>query len=183
MDLPDLSEIKKRRVVLGLKQMELASSAGVSQSLIAKIESGTTDPSYSNVIKILRALEKKPTKIILARDVMSKKVIKAYANDSIDSVVRKIKRHDISQMPIEEEGRIIGCITESGIGNAISEKGGEKVKRMKIKELLEAPLPSTSDSAPLNIISSMLKSASAVLIMEKGRIKGIVTKADLLKIL
>lgn len=181
MVLPDLSEVKKKRLELGLKQMDLARMAGVSQSLIAKIESGTTDPSYSNVIKLFTALEKKPIKAILARDVMSKKVTKAYSNDVIEAVVRKMKKYEFSQMPVEDEGRIIGCITESGISNAISDKGSEKVKRMKVRDILEAPLPSTSDSAPLSVLSSMLRNASAVLIIEKGRIRGIVTKADLLK--
>ncbi len=183
MELPDLSEIKRRRIALGLKQMELAKMAGVSQSLIAKIETGTTDPSYSNVVKIFRALERKPSRVILARDVMNRRVIKAHPGDSLDSVAKKMKKYNISQMPVEEKGRIIGSITETGISDLINNKGANKVKKMKVREALEEPLPSTSETAPLNIISSMLKNAPAVMIMDKGKIKGIVTKADLLKII
>jgi predicted transcriptional regulator len=40
--LPRLDEISKRRRVLGLSQKHLAHLAGVSQSMIAKIEAGKT---------------------------------------------------------------------------------------------------------------------------------------------
>ena len=55
--LPDLDKIRQMRKRLNLSQRELAGMAGVSQSLIAKIERGTIDPSYSNVRKILSAFE------------------------------------------------------------------------------------------------------------------------------
>ncbi|HPT73803.1 MAG TPA: helix-turn-helix domain-containing protein, partial [Methanomassiliicoccaceae archaeon] len=56
--LPDLDEIRQMRKRLELSQRELASMAGVSQSLIAKIEKGSIDPSYKNVRKIFEAFEK-----------------------------------------------------------------------------------------------------------------------------
>jgi DNA-binding XRE family transcriptional regulator len=48
---PTLQDIAKRRRQLGLKQTELAKAAGVSQSLIAKLEAGTIDSSYTKVKK------------------------------------------------------------------------------------------------------------------------------------
>jgi DNA-binding transcriptional regulator YiaG len=40
----DPKQLKKIRVQLGITQSELAKAAGVSQSLIAKLESGLVDP-------------------------------------------------------------------------------------------------------------------------------------------
>ena len=56
--LPKLEEISKRRRVLGLSQKQLARLAGVSQSLIAKVEAGKTEPSYLRTKSILDTLEK-----------------------------------------------------------------------------------------------------------------------------
>lgn len=56
--LPSLDEIAKRRKLLGLTQKQLAKIAGVSQSFIAKIESGKIDPSYSKAKAIFDTLEK-----------------------------------------------------------------------------------------------------------------------------
>ena len=52
----ELEEIKKIRKKLGMTQTELANRAGVSQSLIAKIESARIDPTYTKTQKIFAAL-------------------------------------------------------------------------------------------------------------------------------
>ena len=52
-----LSEIKKIRKALGLTQKKLAFISGVSQSLVAKIESDRIDPTYSKVNQIFSALD------------------------------------------------------------------------------------------------------------------------------
>ncbi len=53
MQLPTPEDLKKRRNELGLTQSDLAKRAGVSQPLIARIESGDVDPRLSTVRKIL----------------------------------------------------------------------------------------------------------------------------------
>ncbi|MBU4502216.1 MAG: helix-turn-helix domain-containing protein, partial [Nanoarchaeota archaeon] len=47
-----LEEIKIRRNKIGLTQTQLARLAGVSQSLIAKIESKKIDPTFSKTKSI-----------------------------------------------------------------------------------------------------------------------------------
>src|SRR6266478_2623122 len=71
--LPQLDEIPKKRKALGLTQSKLAQLAGVSQSIIAKIESGTVDPSYSIAKRLVEALEKESiqTSRPRVRDIMS----------------------------------------------------------------------------------------------------------------
>ena len=58
-------EIPKLRKQLGVTQAELAGLAGVSQALIAKIESGRIDPSFSKakaLSETLLGLQRKSTK-------------------------------------------------------------------------------------------------------------------------
>src|SRR5687767_16022587 len=55
--IPEIDEVRLLRRQLGLTQQELARMAGVSQSLIAKIERGLVQPSYSNVKRLVEALE------------------------------------------------------------------------------------------------------------------------------
>ncbi|MFA4856113.1 MAG: helix-turn-helix domain-containing protein, partial [archaeon] len=74
--LPDLGEIKARRISAGLTQSRLASLSGVSQSLIAKIEAGNIEPSYGRAKRLLDCLaqlnakKEKQAKDIMTRPVM-----------------------------------------------------------------------------------------------------------------
>lgn len=54
---PELSEVKIRRVNYKISQQELSKRAGVSQSLINKIEAGNSNPSYKLVKKIFMVLD------------------------------------------------------------------------------------------------------------------------------
>lgn len=49
--------IKEQRKRLDLTQNQLAKMAGVSQSLVAKIEAGSIDAAYSKVKRIIETLE------------------------------------------------------------------------------------------------------------------------------
>ena len=72
----ELNEIRKIRKKIGITQTGLANRAGVSQSLIAKIESGRIDPTYTKTKKIFAALsdlEKKEE--IKAEQLMNSKIV------------------------------------------------------------------------------------------------------------
>jgi len=48
---------------------------------------------------------------------------------------------------------------------------------------MEEAFPQVDEDAPLALISSLLQVYSAVLVTKKGMVVGIITKADLLRIL
>ena len=77
--LPELDDFQKRRKLLKLTQKQLAKQAGVSQSLIAKMESKRIEPSYNKVKMIDQALdgeEQKQTTSVRAEDVYTNKIAK-----------------------------------------------------------------------------------------------------------
>ena len=60
--LPKIEDIKRRRKILELTQTELAKMAGISQSLLVKIEAGRVSPTYDKAERIFLALESIETK-------------------------------------------------------------------------------------------------------------------------
>ena len=114
-----LSDIRRLRKKYNLAQKDLARESGVSQSLIAKIESGTVEPSYSKAINLFQVLEQHQNKLeTKAGEVMTKKVITVSKQDSLEQVIKLMKKHNISQIPVLEHSLVCGLVTE----NAILEK-------------------------------------------------------------
>ncbi|MBI2662288.1 CBS domain-containing protein [Candidatus Woesearchaeota archaeon] len=175
-----LENIKKMRVKYELNQKELAKKAGVSQSLIAKIEAGKIDPTYSRVKQIFTALENLENKEELkARDIVNKQVMFAQSNDILRDVIKIMKNKGISQIPVLCKEKIVGLITEGIILEKIV-YNPERINNYKVSEVMEEAPPIVSLNTGIKTLSALLRDNAIVLAAEKGEIKGIISKADLL---
>ena len=172
----ELKEIKHIRKKLGLTQFQLAKRADVSQSLIAKIEAGRLDPTYTNAKKIFTALtdlEKK--KELKANDIMNKKVISVNPDDNIKSAISKMKKFQISQMPVIKENSSVGLISESIVLEHLTEK-----KAKFVKDIMEESPPIVSKETSSQAVSNLLRHCPMILVSKEGNLTGLITKADLL---
>ncbi len=180
---PELDEIGKVRKKLGLTQSDLARIANVSQSTIAKIENGLMEPSYTITKKIFLALEKeraKKEKNKVANEISTKKIISVTPEDSVKKAVKLMNAYAISQLPVIEEGRVVGGISES---NLISKFETLSRRDLKVEEVMGDPFPLIPEDTPVKILKALLEKFPAVLTVRKGEITGIVTKSDLLNLI
>src|SRR5204863_520649 len=112
----DITQLKKIRKQLNLTQHQFARHAGISQSMIAKIESNKLDPTYSKVQQIERALNLLAQQVEKqAREIMVTKVIFARPDEKISAVIEKMTKHGISQIPVLEHKKLLGIISESSL--------------------------------------------------------------------
>lgn len=178
---PEIANIKTRRQRIGIKQGELAEFSKVSQSMIAKLEKGKIEPSYSVAKKIfqtLDALEHKKEK--KCSDIMTSKLFFAKKSDKIEKVAELMKRHFIDQLPVIEGKRAVGSISESLIFSKLMQIDKKKLLDMEVKEIMNEPFPIVNSSMPLSVVLPMLKTADAILVSENSELKGIITKANLI---
>jgi predicted transcriptional regulator len=182
---PTLEDIAKRRRQLGLKQSELAKMAGVSQSLIAKLEAGTIDSSYTKVKTIFDVLERLEFKTKTQTEkVIHKNVVTVQKNDPISKIVKIMQEYGYSQIPVFDGKQSVGSISEKTILRQImAGKDMEEISKMSTAQIMEEAFPQISEDAPLALISSLLQTYSAVLVAKKGTPIGIITKADLLRMI
>jgi predicted transcriptional regulator len=183
--LPSLEEVGRKRRIVGLTQQQLARLAGVSQSLIAKLESGKIDPSYTKVKAILDALERLQTETeFKAEEVLHEGIIGVQKNESVSKAVQTMAEHGISQLPVFDGEHSVGSISEKTIiGKVSAGKDLSQISKLPVGDVMEEAFPQVGEDAPLPLISSLLRVYPAVLISTKGKVVGIVTKADLLKML
>jgi predicted transcriptional regulator len=175
----DLSEIKKIRYKLGLTQIQLSKKAGVSQSLIAKLEAGKLEPGYTRTKQIFDALEELTHKVeTTAKDIMKRKVITASSDDKVSSIIKTMKKHAISQLPILQREKPVGLITESILLDELS--NGEDIMSKPAKDIMKECPPIIAPSTRISAIKSLLHYFPIVLIAENGVLRGIISKADVL---
>ena len=121
-----LGWIGEKRRRLGITQQQLARMAGVSQSLVAKIEAGSVDAAYSKVTAIVGALERVSLgKEKAARDIMHPGTECAKPSDTLHSVALLMRKKSISQLPVVECGAAVGSISEQAmLASLVSGKKG-----------------------------------------------------------
>ncbi len=186
--LPDIKEIKNMRKKANITQKELASMTGLSQSYIARLESGDLNPTYENVRKIFSILEEEISRVEgkekKASDIMTKDITYVETEDPLEKAMKILLEKGFSQLPVFENGILVGSITDSKIGQKIANGvSTSDLRKFKVKDFMDEPFPQVPENTPIKIVSYLLKNYQAVLVTSMGKVTGIITKSDLLKIL
>jgi predicted transcriptional regulator len=183
MFLPTPEHIKKMRLELKLTQHELATRAGVSQPLIARIESGDVDPRLSTLHKIFDAFDAARKERIEVRRIMHSPVIHTSSDDSIEEAVRKMEEHGFSQLPVIDSGVPVGSISTDQIVRSMTDQDIKKVSHLLVRNIMDEPFPTVSPATDANTVSRILERHPAVLVLDKGKVAGVITKHDIMKML
>lgn len=168
-------QLKKLRTDAGLTQRQLAQLVGVSQAHIAKIENEKVDPRLSTVNKILQVLTEGEGR--KCKDIMTRNVIFAKPNDRILKVTRVMMKQAISQLPVTQNDKIIGTLTEESIIKNLHANIADET----VENIMGPPLPCVPGDTSVSMIRPLLEDNPGVLVMQKGDVVGIVTRSDLLK--
>ncbi|MHC1625246.1 MAG: CBS domain-containing protein [Methermicoccaceae archaeon] len=182
LELITPEDVRQKRIELGLTQSELASRAGVSQPLIARIESGDVDPRLSTLRRIVDALNSAEQQKSTVRDVMHSPVIWVTPDERVGELVRLMDTHGFSQVPVFEEGVCIGSVSADTIAAHITQTGAELTKEMYVRDIMEEPFPTVPLTDDLSVVVNLLRLHPAVLMVEEGNIMGVITKHDIIRL-
>jgi len=178
--IPSPEELKRLRIAAGLTQKELAKLAGVSQSLIARIERGTVNPRISTLRKILNVINQTLRDVETVDKIMTSPVIYVSVNTPVTQVIDIMDSKGISQVPVVDvNNKVVGTIYESTLIKA--SKTGKNLKKLLAKDVMESPLPQVPKETPITVIEPLLLIYPAILITNRDSLKGIITKIDLIR--
>lgn len=187
MNFPPASDIKRIRKSLDITQTELAAASGVSQSTIAKIERGRMSASYDTVVKLFETLDgmrRDEKKDLTAADVASEKVVTVQSTDKVHQASDLMRATGYSQLPVLKGDIPVGSISERGILELLRQGSTmEELGQSVISKLMDESYPVVSDSTPVSSVTSLMSSSGAVLVSKKGKIIGLITSADILKLI
>ncbi len=101
---------------------------------------------------------------------------------TVRQALRLMHLHDVSQLPVMDNGNCVGAVIESGL----SAKSLDDVKLLDatVGQVMEPPFPVVDAQQTADSVAKLLsKSSPAVLVRTDGRLTGIVTRSDLLSYL
>ena len=177
MDIITGAYLKELRESQGLSQTQLSKLTGISQAHIAKIENARVDPRISSVNKLLSVLTKKKA-VRTCKEIMSRHIISVPPGEPLTHVVDLMNRHAISQVPIYQKGRPVGSISDT----TVVRNSHRNFKTLKARDILDPSFPLVDISDPIDILGTLLEFHAAVLVQDHGKVIGIITKSNLLKI-
>lgn len=174
-------DLRRMRKNAGLTQKELAKKAGVSQSLIARIETRSVDPRLSTLQKIVDALFIE-VEGNFARDIMKSPVITVNAKNQVRDVVKLMRKNGISQIPVLRDNLVVGSVQESTILERFAfTKDFKEIFDLTVDHIMEDPFPIVRDNDDINeVIDLLFKGYSAILVRASGKLVGIITKIDVI---
>ena len=185
MRFPPASDIRKRRKMLDITQSELAAASGISQSTITKVEQGKISASYNTVVKLFETLDQMGDrkKEIPIMDIATRDIVSVQEDSGVPEALEILKETGFSQMPVFRGESSVGSISEKVILKLISSgKSMDQLSRMRVSDVMEDSFPTISENTSMEGLSSMLNTSNAVLITHKGKIIGMITRADVLKL-
>lgn len=186
MKFPPASDIRRTRKTLDVTQSELARESGISQSTIAKIETGKISASYDTVVRLFDTLEgmkNREHRDITADDVASKTVVSIQSTESVHDASDLMRTTGYSQLPVFKGEVPVGSISERGIFELLRQGYTmEQLGQTVISKIMDESFPVVSDNTPIAAVTSLMTNCNAVLVSKKGKIVGMITNADMLKL-
>ena len=183
MHIPTPEELKKRRETLGMKQTELAKRAGISQSMVARIEGGNVDPRVSTLAKIIVVLNNAEPRKIKAAQIMHTPVLSVQPQDTITRAVEIFEKNNISQLPVIENGVPVGCISETVIVKAIEQQRLHRNQQFVVQDFMEPGFPTVPPDMDVGTVIDILQQNHGVLVVDGRMVTGVITKHDLISLI
>ncbi|HRO24227.1 MAG TPA: CBS domain-containing protein, partial [Promineifilum sp.] len=106
----------------------------------------------------------------------------AGSKDRLLDVVTLMKEYNISQLPVvNAEERLVGLVSEIDLLNHLLKTDHVHQANETIEGMINTDVPVVGQNARLETLMSLIKDRSAVVIVDnEDRVKGILTKIDIL---
>jgi cystathionine beta-synthase len=119
------------------------------------------------------------------RDLLAAKrqrpIVTAKKGDALRAVIGLMKEHGISQLPVLDEGRLSGLVSEIDLLNYLLQNPGHM--ETPVDELIEADYATVTPQTKIKLLKNIFNDAKLVCVLERDDLVGVITKIDLIEYL
>src|SRR3712207_4482959 len=103
-------------------------------------------------------------------------------NETVQSAFARMRAADISQLPVIENGRVVGILDESDLLDALVAAGNDipRVFKTPVREVMVTRLETISANAPVKELLPLFERDLVPLVMDRDKFPGLVTRIDLI---
>jgi len=110
----------------------------------------------------------------------AKPITVVQAQNTLNQVIKVMRDHGFSQIPVMEQDKLIGVVHETDILRCLVQNGTKKVES-PVLELAQVNYIAVKKDTPLASIPAFLNQGKTVLVMDQGQVTGIVSKIDMIE--
>ncbi|MBR6204023.1 MAG: CBS domain-containing protein [Candidatus Methanomethylophilaceae archaeon] len=123
-------------------------------------------------------------KDLTASDVASKGVVTVQSSESVLRASEILRSTGYSQLPVMDGEVPVGSISERDLFDMLRQ--GFTMGQMRstqVSKVMKESFPIVSDSTPMALVTLLMSDSNAVLVAQKGKVTGLITNADMLKLI
>jgi cystathionine beta-synthase len=127
-------------------------------------------------------LDEKDEGLGTIRDLLRAKPVKVFTagpSEKIKDVVHLMKSQGISQVPVIENGHILGLVTESSLLDLLIKEGSGALE-MSVAQVMGKSYEVVDPDTAVSLFQHTFSKGKILIVWERGEIKGLVTKIDVI---
>ena len=107
-------------------------------------------------------------------------LVEVRPEDTVASVIERFHRYGISQLPVVEDGRVVGSLTETQLLQRLA--AGERLNWQRVEEWQGPPLPTLSESTSVREAYALFAAGQmAVAVTNGDGLSGVISRSDLME--
>ena len=115
----------------------------------------------------------------LIRSHADKRLVSVSVTDPVSHAIVLMKQYDVSQIPVMEDGKFIGSLSDNQMYERILED--PSLKELPVKNIMEQPFPEVNGDTAINKISKLFnKKNRAVIVNYDEDSRHIITLQDMI---
>ncbi len=154
----------------------VALSPDTGQNYLSKI--------YNDEWMIQRGFMKPASRKYTAGEVLARRgpaeLIALSPDDTAESAIQLLRRHGISQIPVIEDGTVVGGLREITLARLLHAR--RDPRQVNVREIMARPLPQVDEGMDVDeVYRQLLSGSSGVIVTRGGKVAGILTRIDLVE--
>ena len=103
--------------------------------------------------------------------------------DTLLTAYNRMRQTDVSQLPVIDDGRLIGLIDESDLLEAVEDRNQDARFRQPVATAMTAKLHTLQAGSPLDTLLPIFERDEVAIVMEGKEFLGLITRIDLINYL